>query len=140
LTTRFGNEIELLGYDLDTEDVRPGGMVRVTLYWHALRPTDTSYSVFVHLLDMEDAICGQRDALPLDGAYPTNVWSLSVVVRDEYIVPMPGNASASRYQLAVGLYDLATIERLSAFDSQGQRLADDRLMLDIESTASPVKK
>ena len=127
---RFGDGIELLGYELDTGDV-PGGTIRAILYWHALRSVDAGYTVFVHLVDSEGEIRGQWDGQPLGGAYPTDVWSTSVVVREEYAVPVASDAPLGAYQVAVGFYRLATMERLAAFDQAGMALADGEVVLDL---------
>jgi len=126
---RFGDEIELLGYDLDTSDARPGGVVHITLYLHALRPMDASYTVFVHLLDTMGEMRGQKDGRPLNGAYSTEFWPSTTVVRDEYTVPVKDDAPPGEYRLAMGLYQSATMKRLPAFNEQGVALASDRLML-----------
>jgi len=129
----FGDQVELLGYDLDTSDVRPGGTVELTLYWRALRPIDANYTVFVHLVDMEGKKLGQMDSEPLNGTYPTSVWPPSTVVRDKHVVPVAEDLVPDEYRLAVGLYELATMERLAAFDQAGTALADRKVILDSTS-------
>ncbi|MBL7200779.1 MAG: hypothetical protein ISS56_11565 [Anaerolineae bacterium] len=127
---RFGDEIELLGYDLDQGDARPGGIVQVALYWRALRPLEASYTVSLHLLDAEGQIRGQWDTQPLNGTYPTDIWPTGSVVRDEIAVPIAGDAPPGEYVLAVGWYDLATMGRLHAVDQSGAPLADGQILLD----------
>jgi hypothetical protein len=126
---RFGDQIELLGYDLETSRVRPGSTVRVVLYGRALRPMDTAYTVFVHLLGPAGVMRGQTDRQPLKGTYPTSVWPLDAVVRDEYVVPVAGDAPPGAYRIAVGLYELATLERLPATSATGEPVPDGRLTL-----------
>jgi hypothetical protein len=136
-----GPEIELLGYDVEwlqpAQGAHPHGALRLTLYWRALRPLDTPYTVFVHLLDEEGEIRGQWDSEPLGGAYPTDVWPQGVVIRDTYTIPYASEGgSAIAYRAAVGFYEWATVERLPAYEGpasgrQGARFADDRVMLDV---------
>ena len=52
------------------------------------------------------------------------------MITDRCIVPVDGDAPAGRYSLATGLYNLATMQRLPAFDSAGRRLDSDRLLLE----------
>jgi hypothetical protein len=131
-------EIELLGYDVEwlqpAQGAHPHGALRLTLYWRALRPMGTSYTAFVHLLDDEGQIQGQWDSEPLNGTYPTDVWPQGAVIRDTYMIPhatQGSPTSVGAYRAAVGFYEWATMERLPAYDEQGARLADDRVMLDV---------
>jgi len=112
--------IELLGYDLGPI-VRPGDTLQLTLYWRALAETDTSYTVFVHLLD-STGIRAQRDQIPGTGAFPTTGWIAGEVLRDEYRLAIPTDVTA--YRLTIGLYDAATGQRLAAVDAAGQPLGD----------------
>jgi len=126
----FGDALELLGYRLETPQSMPGGQVKLTLYWHARQRVSIDYTVFVHLLDEAGEMRSQRDSQPVGGAYPMTIWSPENVILDHYLVPLDGDAPSGRYRLAIGLYDLATMQRLPAFDSAGRRLEGDRLLLE----------
>jgi hypothetical protein len=131
LVTRFGDEIELLGYDLEASDARPGGELRATFYWRALRPMEVGYTVFLHLRDETGERRGQRDSQPLNGTYPTSAWLPGAVVRDEYVVPIAGDAPLGAYRVALGLYDLATMQRLPAYDAAGEPWPDRQVLLEL---------
>jgi len=110
----FGT-MRLLGYDLETEAVEPGGQVKVALYWEALSPTDRDYTVFVHLLGEHDLLVAQRDALPGLGLLSTTWLEPGYAWADRYVIPVPETAYApDLVQLEVGLYDAATGARLPA--------------------------
>jgi hypothetical protein len=51
LHVRFGDAYELLGYSLPQESVEPGGRLRLTLFWRALRPLEQIYAPTVQLVD-----------------------------------------------------------------------------------------
>ena len=125
----LGDEVTFLGYDLDSAQVKPGESLRLTLYWQARREMEKSYKVFVHLYDEQERIWGQRDRLPGQGAHPTTEWQAGEVVADRVSVPVDPDAPAGAYQLAVGLYDGGTGERLVAFGQDGERLPQDRIVL-----------
>lgn len=125
----FGDALELLGYNLKTSEAAPGGQITLTLYWHTRQRVTTDYTVFAHLVDETGEIRGQRDSRPVSGAYPTTIWSPEKVIVDRHIVPVEGDAPPGQYRLAVGLYDLATLQRLPVFDSAEHRLDGDRLLL-----------
>ena len=122
------DKVALLGYDV-SPSVKAGESAALTLYWQAQREMDTSYKVFVHLYDDESGILTQRDRVPGLGARPTSDWQKGEVLADRYYLPIGPDVSAGKYQLAVGLYDPKTGERLVAFGSDGKQLAEGRIPL-----------
>jgi len=134
VSARLGESIQLLGYDLDQQEVGAGDTLRLTLYWQALSEMDTSYSVFNHLIDGENRIWGQRDGIPGGGALPTSSWISGEYVVDEYEIPVQADTPPGEYVLEAGMYDLTTMARLPIVDSGGAVLGD-RILLD----ATPVQ-
>ena len=119
LGTDFGADtvgvMRLLGYDLETESLEPGGQVAVTLYWEALAPADRDYTVFVHLLGEHELLVAQRDTLPGLGLLSTTWLEPGSRWADRYVVPAPETACAPDVvQVEVGVYDAATGARLPA--------------------------
>ncbi|MCL4534598.1 MAG: hypothetical protein M1370_05495, partial [Bacteroidetes bacterium] len=80
LAVDLGEGVRLLGYDLSTSAPALGQTVRLTLYWQARGSMDTSYTVFVHLLDGEQKVVSQHDGLPGEGRMPTTAWAKDEVV------------------------------------------------------------
>jgi 4-amino-4-deoxy-L-arabinose transferase-like glycosyltransferase len=129
LRANLADKVAFLGYDLDRIVVKPGGTLHLTLYWQALAKMETSYTVFVHLLDAQNRTWGQKDNLPVKGTHPTTSWLPDEVVTDEYEIVVDATTPAGEYQIEVGMYDLATMLRLPAFDEQGAPLPSDRILL-----------
>lgn len=100
-------------------------LLRLTLYWRTGQPLTEDYTVFVHALDTNGQLIGQADGPPVMGHYPTRSWLPGELVQDSRLVP-----AAAQY--LVGLYALATGERLPAFGPAGQRLTGDALRLVVE--------
>lgn len=136
LEAMLGKEIKLLGYDLSPEVVKRGDLLRLTLYWQALKEVQESYTVFTHLIDEGDRIWGQRDNVPGAGALPTTSWMEGEVITDEYELAVDPEAPAGAYLIEVGMYLTETGERLPVFDMAGELLAD-RLLLPIEIGVTP---
>jgi hypothetical protein len=110
----FGDALELLGYDLQSED----DALMVTLHWQALRCMDESYKVFLHLYDVESgALAAQVDVVPRDWTYPTTSWQAGEIVSDELHLPL-SKVPTGRYHLAVGVYDARTGGRLPVRDAE----------------------
>jgi hypothetical protein len=112
LSARLGGVAELLGYDLGSLRLEPGGELQLTLYWRALAETETSYTVFVHLLGPDGAIHGQRDQPPGAGTLPTSGWVTGEVIVDSWQVPLQEGAPPGQYVIEAGMYDPVTGERL----------------------------
>lgn len=109
----LNDQVTLLGYDLSTEPLTGGGRLRVILYWQARAPLESSYSVFVHLLDSSGSIVAQHDGVPVNGSVPTHNWATDEVITDQHLVEFP-SLSGGEYRLVVGLYNSTTGERLAA--------------------------
>jgi 4-amino-4-deoxy-L-arabinose transferase-like glycosyltransferase len=130
LQARFGESIVLIGYDLEAQQARPGDRLGLTLYWHALSTVDTSYTVFVHLLDADEVIQGWGDSLPGGGTLPTTSWLEGEYLRDGHEIAIKPEAPSSEYLIEVGLYEATSGERLPILDEEGQVHGDSILLAD----------
>ncbi|NOX62664.1 MAG: hypothetical protein GXP42_12070 [Chloroflexi bacterium] len=110
----FGAQARLLGYEiLDDSVMKPGGVLRLALYWRGEQAMTEDYQIFVHLLDEQGARVAGYDKAPLDGRWPTSAWEPGRTLRDEYFLPIPIDLTVEPlYTVAVGLYRLDTLERL----------------------------
>jgi 4-amino-4-deoxy-L-arabinose transferase-like glycosyltransferase len=133
LTACFGEVVSLLGYDLEEDEIAPDDVLHLTLYWQAQQQMDVSYTVFVHLLDTQNHIWGQRDSVPDGGQYLTTGWLEGEVVEDEYEIPVDPAAQSGEYLIEVGLYDAAQpgYPRLPVLDEQGQIIGDRVLLREV---------
>jgi len=93
-----------------------------------MEPTQTSYTVFAHLLGPDGKVAGQDDSTPGRGAIPTTSWVRGEVLPDPYVLAVPANAVAGNYQIEIGLYDAVTTNRLAVWDATGASVGD-RLIL-----------
>lgn len=121
---RFGSVARLVGYDVGEGPARAGGTIDLTLHWQALEPTEHSYKVFTHLVGGDGRIWGQKDDFPAQGTQPTSSWVKGEYIEDRYAIPIDPAAAPGDYQLVVGLYDLASGQRLPVVGSEGVPLGD----------------
>lgn len=131
LEANIGDKVGLLGYDLEVKEARPGDTLYLTLYWQAQREMDEDYTVFVHLLDEEGKIWGQKDGWPEGGFYPTSFWDPGEVVQDRYDLVIDPQAPPGLLRFEVGLYLLATGERLPIME-RGEVVGDKVLLGEVE--------
>lgn len=119
-SAKFGDTIQLSGCTLTPA----AGGLQLDLFWQTTATPDFDYTVFVHVVNANGEIVAQSDSQPLNGQYPTSIWSPGEIVVDErFIRLVPGT-----HQIFVGLYRWDTGERLHAV-MDGERAADDRLLL-----------
>ncbi len=111
LNVRFGPSIVLLGYDLDHTSA---GDLRLGLHWTEDQTVDRDYTIFVHLVDSQGHIIAGADGEPGQGFFPTSTWRPGEEVLDVHQIHLSANPPPGSH-LEVGLYLLATGERLPAF-------------------------
>jgi hypothetical protein len=118
----------LLGYDIEVLRATPGDALRVVLYWQAEQWMDEDLTVFVHLVDETGRIWGQKDNEPEGGFYSTSFWDEGELIRDEYEFTIDPQAPPGDYRIEVGMYVLATGQRLPVIEECG-KTAGDRILL-----------
>ncbi len=108
----FGNVARLNGARIEPATARAGHSLQVELDWQAQTTPPLDYTVFVHLLDKTGQLVAGSDAPPLDGRYPTTIWSPGERILDAHRLELPANLPPGQYQVAVGLYHQPTGQRL----------------------------
>jgi hypothetical protein len=110
--------LRLLGFTTVPQHGLAGPGLSVRLTWVALAAGRADLSTFVHLLDRRGRLVATADG-PAGGAYGTSLWQSGEPVQDLHTLDLAG-LPADRYRLTVGLYRLATGERLTARDAGGR--------------------
>jgi len=109
-----------------------GSNLRLALVWTAQGYAAPGLKVFVHLEDATGAIVAQADRGWMDGAASYAAHWLTV-----YTLPRPADVDVSALNLALGLYDGATLKRLPAYRQSGERLPDDAVVIPLASLFQP---
>ena len=112
LQANLGGAAEVQAVHLSAATVRPGDVLRVTVYWQPLDFTPGPYTAFLHLVAPDGTILAQQDLYPGGGTYLTDGWVLGRPFVDTYYLHLPADAPATTAELRLGLYDEATGERL----------------------------
>ena len=131
----FGSSIELIEAAF-TPQAHPGGEVAVELHWRALTRSNRDYKVFVHLYAPDGRLVAQHDAMPMNDSRPTSAWQPGEEIADRHGLPLPLDVSA-RLQLAVGLYDPASGERLQWDRGEDHLLLGEILVVESERGSAP---
>jgi hypothetical protein len=118
---RYGDSIQLLGYDIDRTEVTPGGELEVTLYWNTSAPLPTNYFVSLQVIDLPDGRkAGQRDGEPGCNRFPTTTWVPGDRIYDRYHVPIAPDAQPGNYTLYTIMYSPES-GPLTVTDAAGQQ-------------------
>lgn len=120
------DKVMLVGADVWSDPVAPGGTLRLTLYWQSLAETDVPYTVFVHVLDAGGRVVTGHDAQPRGGARPTTGWVPGEYVADPHELSIPTELPPGEYVLEVGMYDagVAAMPRLPILGEEGEPATD----------------
>ena len=122
--TNFDDQIALLDVEVGPGSLTPGGQLPVTITWQGLAEMDENYTVFVQVLDAADRIVGQVDSWPVQGTRPTSGWPPGETIVDPYVVQLSPDMTPGDYRVIVGLYLLATGQRLPVLDEAGNAIDD----------------
>jgi hypothetical protein len=132
----LGDQVALLGYDLEPAVIGPGQSLAVTLYWQAQRPLEINYQSFVHLIAPDGALAAQSDHLN-PGDYPTRRWPLEKYVRDRHEIVLPPDLPPGDYTLRTGLWVQSEGWRLPLFDASGVQIGDSIPMARLTISPNP---
>lgn len=140
LNINFGGEIALLGYELTDLTPAPGETLTLTLYWRGLRPLDTDYKIFAHIIDPQTLTkYAASDAMPAGWAAPTSTWETGTLITDTHTLVVIPDALPGIYELEIGIYREADSERLRIITPDGGQ-ADNFIRLSrvrIQEAAAP---
>jgi hypothetical protein len=128
---RLGDHIALTRVRLSAETAAPGDVLTVVLYWESDGAVEGNYTVFCHLLSEGGELGAQQDNPPVYGVRPTPGWRPGELIDDSYDLVLPEDLAPGEYVLSVGMYapDTADMSRVPAYDADGARLLDDRIIL-----------
>jgi len=112
LEARLGQTIALIGYTLESDSARPGDIVRLTLFWQAIAPVTSRYTVFAHVVDSTGKLVAQTDSPPLGGTAPTDTWQVGAMIIDRYAIALKPDTPPGQYELRVGMYPWPDLTRL----------------------------
>ncbi len=120
----FQDEVTLLGYRVDREEVMPGEQFGVTACWKGNRDLEADYMVFVQALVENDLIAAQEDTYHGLGSFPTSHWPIGMMFCDQYSLRIADTVAAPGPSvISIGLY-LPGGQRLPVLGAQGQPISD----------------
>ena len=117
----FNHQVAFLGYEHISN--APDSTIELLTYWRVLQAADPPLAIFIHLLDAHSAVVGSYDGLSV----PPTSWEPGDVFIQWHSLPVEPTAPAREYQVELGFYSPATMQRLRIF--QEDEAVADRLLL-----------
>jgi 4-amino-4-deoxy-L-arabinose transferase-like glycosyltransferase len=117
--TQFGDQIRLVGYDLNTTTVAPGQEIVIRPYWRINEQPDNNYSMYVHIYPADVIeIVAQYDGAPTTPQRLTLTWDDTdeLYIGPDVRLAIPEGTEPGQYRIAIGLYDFVTGARLQTQD------------------------
>ncbi len=123
----FGNQVDLLGYELSPRSILPGEAITVTLYWRAAAPFTGDYRVFLNALRPNQRISAQDSSKPIRNTFSTRNWPVGQVITDVRVLQFPSTAKPGELDVEVGWF-LPKAGRLRVLAEDGH-IVDSRTLL-----------
>ncbi len=126
----LGEQIRLIGYDVNGESFRAGDRIELKVYWYTTAPIEYGYASFVHISTGGPPFAQADKLNPAD--IPTKVWPSTGYLHDDYVIDLPADMPAGEYKVVIGLYtcdtrpvgDCGNGDRLAVTDANGQAAGD----------------
>ncbi len=112
LDAAYGGLATLVGLDAASAMLSPGETLKAQLYWRVDDEFEQDYTVFVQLIGPDGVLWGQVDQTPGVGLFPTTGWLPGEYITDVYAITLAEDAPLGEYQIAIGLYDPSSGQRL----------------------------
>ncbi len=106
----LGDKIRLAGYTIGSQSLS------LTLYWHALAPLSTDYTVSVRAYAADGRRLAQQDQWPVDGLLPTSQWRQGDYVADTHLLEFAPADTPLVDRWEVVVYDAATGQTLGQLE------------------------
>jgi hypothetical protein len=111
---RFGDTLNLAGFDLSPQQASPGEPVSLVTFWQAQQPLDEAV-IFTHVLGENGVPLVQADRLDVPG----DSWAEGDRFLQLHLLNLPADMAPGIYPVVVGVYSLAGGERLSLEGNEG---------------------
>jgi 4-amino-4-deoxy-L-arabinose transferase-like glycosyltransferase len=127
----FGNELELVGFQVESRRLRAGDSLALTLFWRPLRPLRADYTFFAQVVDLEGDLTrwASDDVAP---AHSSRSWQPGQVESLTFTLPLAADTPANLYPLIIGVYTRdagGAFRRLQRVTADGRVTDQDYLRL-----------
>lgn len=104
LNVNYGNEIELIGFDVEPAELEAGKQATFTWYWKALKAPSKNWEVFIHFDAKDKPLRQGLDHHPVDGLFKTSLWKKGQIIKDIQTVTIREDFPTTDAVPYIGLY------------------------------------
>lgn len=116
----FDHAVNLIGYKIAAQSVKPGEDVVVITYWRVTGSLASDLTLFTHLYRTPTEVLAQQDQLDVA---PDDLQPGDVFIQQHEFIKIPPDTPAGSYWIGVGLYHRETGQRLQ-IEIGDQHVAD----------------
>jgi len=127
----FGDEIRLLGYDLETKRLAPGESLSLSFYWQALKEIDQDYWLLIQIVDRDGEALLTKDGSPSAGRYATDLWKEREIIPSRHRLQLPLEVQPGLYRIEIGVHPFGIWEWLPIIDQEGKVLGEKTSLAEI---------
>ncbi len=103
-TVDFDGQIQFRGISIrPLQDWPPS--FEVVYHWRCLKTPSADLQVFVQITNSAGRTIAQQDHWPQAGRFPTSKWTAGDIIRERYVLVLPGSLAAGKYQVRVGWFN-----------------------------------
>ena len=130
-SVNFGNELELVGFEVMPRRALPGETVTMVVYWQAQRPLSKNYTFFAQVVDEDTTRWAAQDLPPESQPSPTSQWPVGVAQPVTLTLTLDAETPPDVYPIILGVYTLeeGQFRRLQLVTANGRITQDDTLTL-----------
>jgi hypothetical protein len=125
---QIGDLAAVSGFSTVGREYWPGRRVVVNTILRVTGTTDMDYQVFMHVMDGDQQVA-TWDHTPGGDSYPTSLWEPGEYIEDRIWAELDETVPLGTFQVNMGLYDLATGDRLPV--QVGDTTTDSFTVLDV---------
>lgn len=96
--------------------ISPGQLLEMAQIWQTDQPLDANFTITTQLLNGENSVIAQNDAVPQNGGAPTVTWTPGEFIENTVALAVPNELGKAPYRLLIALYLPETGERLLVRD------------------------
>jgi len=120
----FGDQVKLVGYELNGDEWHPGEDLYVTMYWEALEDVDQDLWLLFRLVHRRGYDLAFKDGCPSAGRYTTDHWKKGDVLPSVHRLRIPDDADDHPYRLTLSMHPFESEEWLPILNEQGEDTGD----------------
>jgi hypothetical protein len=135
-TVNFDDQIQFGGILIKTLQDWPPSFEAV-YYWRCLKTPPADLRVFVQITDSAGRTVAQQDHWPQGGFFPASKWAAGDIIRERYVLVLPGSLAAGKYQIRVGWFDPSRGQHLPILNPTAPDEADRAKVAEVDVRQSP---